>query len=257
MTGSATPPTVLITGAGRGIGRALAVDLARAGSRVALVARSGDQLAETAERVREAGGEAFPVPADLTDPAAISKITDRARDDLGAVDILVNNAGTVAPLGPTAELDASEWTRSVAVNLTAPVALTLALLPDMLARGYGRIVNVSSGVVARPDSMPRGNAYVTTKTALEAHTLTLAAELAGSGVTANIYRPGIVDTAMQGYIRTRDPAQIGEGLHRRFVGYLDHDVLITPEDSARALTRRLRALDNGRVWSSSDPLHTD
>lgn len=254
MTGPATPPTILITGAGRGIGRALAVDLARSGSRLALVARSADELAETTERVREAGGEAFSIPVDLADPAAVSTIAARVRDDLGAVDVLVNNAGTVAPLGPTAALEVAEWTRSVAVNLIAPVALTMALLPGMLGRGYGRIVNVSSGVVTRPDSMPRGNAYVTTKTALEAHTLTLAAELDRSGVTANIYRPGIVDTAMQGYIRTRDPARIGEGLHRRFVGYRSENALITPEDSARALTRRLWRLDNGRVWSPSDPI---
>ena len=87
----------------------------------------------------------------------------------------------------------------------------------MRERGWGRIVNVSSGIAAHPETMIGGNSYATTKAALEAHTVNLAAELAGTGVTVNIYRPGIVDTAMQTWIRSQDPARIGEQLHARFV----------------------------------------
>jgi NAD(P)-dependent dehydrogenase (short-subunit alcohol dehydrogenase family) len=117
------------------------------------------------------------------------------------VDILVNNAATVEPLGPTAAVEAAELRAAFELNVVAPAALTAAVLPGMLSAGWGRIVNVSSAIVARPDSMARFNAYAATKAALEAHTVNLAAELRGTGVTVNAYRPGGVDTAMQAWIR--------------------------------------------------------
>lgn len=145
----ASPPTALITGAGRGIGRALALELARTGTRLALVARSPNELAEAVGQVRAAGVVSLAIRADLADPDAPRDIIDRVQDELGTVDTLVNNAGTVAPLGATAELDPTEWARAMTVNLTAGVALTIAVLPGMLERGHGRVVNVSSGAAAR------------------------------------------------------------------------------------------------------------
>jgi NAD(P)-dependent dehydrogenase (short-subunit alcohol dehydrogenase family) len=117
------------------------------------------------------------------------------------VDILVNNAGVVAPLGASTGIQFEAFVRAFAVNVISPAELTFALLPAMLERRWGRVVNVSSAIVAAPAAMVGGNAYVATKAALEAHTLNLAAELAGTGVTVNVYRPGSVDTAMQAWIR--------------------------------------------------------
>jgi NAD(P)-dependent dehydrogenase (short-subunit alcohol dehydrogenase family) len=240
--------TALVTGAGRGIGRAIAVELARRGARLALLARSAGQLDETAGLVRSCGSEAYVLPADLGDREAPGRVARRVLDDFGPVDILVNNAAVVWPLGPSVSIDPAAWVQSFDLNVAAPMALTFALLPDQLRQGWGRVVNVSSGVVARPGSMVGGNAYVTAKTALEAHTVNLAAEVRGTGVTANVFRPGSVDTGMQAWIRGQEPAAIGPALHERFTRSYAEGALITPEHSARALVDRLPGDDNGRIW---------
>jgi 3-oxoacyl-[acyl-carrier protein] reductase len=121
----------------------------------------------------------------------------------------------------------------------------------MLDAGWGRVVNVSSGIVASPAGMVRGNAYAATKAALEAHTVNLAAELAGIGVTVNAYRPDGVDTAMQAWIRQQDPGRIGTGLHERFTRNYAEGTLITPEHSAGVLLARLAGDDTGTVWDVS------
>jgi 3-oxoacyl-[acyl-carrier protein] reductase len=254
VTAPFSPTTAVITGAGRGIGRAVARRIARPGAHVALLARSAEELRRTAEEVRAVGATPLVIAVDLADLEQVSAGAERIRHTLGPVDVLINNAGTVAPLGDSAEIDPAEWAKAVTLNLTAAALLTFALLPGMLEQHRGRIVNVSSGVVARPGSMTRGNAYVTAKTALEAHTLNVAAEIDGTGVTANVYRPGTVDTAMQTYIRTQDPERIGQQLHDRFVRYHSEGALITPEHSANALVAHLQGSGNGRIWTVPDPV---
>jgi len=136
------------------------------------------------------------------------------------------------------------------INVVAPAALTAAVLPGMLDAAWGRVVNISSGIVAAPAGMVRGNAYATTKAALEAHTVNLAAELRGTGVTVNAYRPGGVDTAMQAWIRQQDPERIG-ALHERFNRNFAEGTLITPEHSAAALLAHLAGDDTGAIWDVS------
>jgi 3-oxoacyl-[acyl-carrier protein] reductase len=102
--------------------------------------------------------------------------------------------------------------------------------------------------------MVRANAYATSKAALEAHTVNLAAELDGTGVTLNAFRPGSVDTAMQAWIRGQDPAQVGAELHRRFTASYQDGNLISPQQSAQSLLARLASDDNGQIWSISDPV---
>jgi NAD(P)-dependent dehydrogenase (short-subunit alcohol dehydrogenase family) len=121
----------------------------------------------------------------------------------------------------------------------------------MRERGWGRVVNISSGIVADPAGMVGGNAYATGKAALEAHTVNLAAELAGTGVTANVYRPGSVDTAMQEWIRGQDGAP---ALSERFRRSHADGRLITPDHSAAALLHRLTTTDvTGAIWDVTDP----
>ena len=203
--------TALITGAGRGIGRAVALGLADAGAALILIARSTGQLAQAQAILLGRGaaaGRIRVIPADLGDEQHRGRAA-AAAVAAGRVDILVNNAATVEPLGPTAAVPVAELRRAFELNVIAPAALSAAVLPDMLDAGWGRIVNVSSAIVARPDFMVRFNAYAATKAALEAHTVNLAAELRGTGVTVNAYRPGGVDTAMQPGSASKIPSASG------------------------------------------------
>ncbi|HEY4460377.1 MAG TPA: SDR family oxidoreductase [Pseudonocardiaceae bacterium] len=250
-----TKRTALVTGAGRGIGRAVAIGLARSGARVAVLARSGEQAEETVRLINEVGAEGLAVVADVTDDAATERALARIDDAYGPVEVLVNNAAVVWPLGPSRAVDPAHWAAALAVNLTAVVRLNLAVLPAMLDRGWGRIVNVSSAVVGRPASMIGGNAYVTGKAALEAHSVNLAAEVTGTGVTVNVYRPGAVDTAMQAWIRDQDGTGF-PALHERFHHMYEEGLLITAEQSAAALVPRIAGAETGQTWDFADPART-
>jgi NAD(P)-dependent dehydrogenase (short-subunit alcohol dehydrogenase family) len=245
-----TGKTALITGAGRGIGQAIAFGLAAAGASVVLLARTTAQLDESRELLRGQGvtaGRISVLPADLADEEDRGRAMAAALA-AGRVDILVNNAATVEPLGPTAGVAAGDLRLAFELNVIAPAALTAAVLPGMTDAGWGRVVNISSAIVARPAGMVGGNAYAATKAALEAHTLNLAAELAGTGVTVNAYRPGGVDTAMQAWIRGQDPRRIGAALHERFTRSFAEGDLITPDRSAAVLLAHLAGDDTGAVW---------
>ena len=132
--------------------------------------------------------------------------------------------------------------------------MTLArrVLPGMLDAGWGRIVNVSAAIAARPGMLAGLNTYAASKGALEAHTLNLAAELEGTGVTANVYRPGTVDTSMQAYIRDQPREQIGAPLHDRFTTMLHSGALITPRASADSMIARLAGQASGEIWDVND-----
>ncbi|HEX3802519.1 MAG TPA: SDR family oxidoreductase [Solirubrobacteraceae bacterium] len=248
---SFTGRVALVTGAGRGIGRAIALGLADAGGRVALISRTEVELAAVAAEIRSQGGTASTIVADVGDPEQASQVMDRVTTELGPVEILVNNAAVVWPLGLSATIDPGDWQQATQINVIGPVTLSLAALPRMIERGWGRIANVSSGVAANPTAMIGGNAYTATKAALEAHTLNLAAELDNTGVTANVFRPGAVDTAMQGWIREQDPERIGTALHARFVATQQSGTLLTPQRSAGVLLDHLAADGNGEIWNVS------
>jgi 3-oxoacyl-[acyl-carrier protein] reductase len=237
----------IVTGAGRGIGRATAALLAREGADVACVARTGSELAEAAAGVRAAGRMAVGIQADIGDPGAAALIAARAQAELGDVGILVNNAATVTPVGPTAAVDPEQWARALAVNVVGPMRLTRVLLDGMLKRGWGRIVNISSGIAAAPAGMVGMNAYAASKAALEAHTLNLAAELAGTGVTVNVLRPGTVDTAMPAWIRAQPAAQIGAALHDRFMVMHESGVMAPPARPAGMIVNLLAGEATGHV----------
>src|SRR5262245_27237905 len=135
----------LVTGGGRGIGRAVAAALAGAGAAVEVLARSAGQLAEVVDAHTRAPGRALTHPADVTDRNAVEAAVAAVERQLGAVDLLVNNAGVGGPVGPLAESDPDAWWRCLAVILRGPLLCSRAVLPGMLARRRGRIVNVASG----------------------------------------------------------------------------------------------------------------
>jgi len=141
----------LVTGAGSGLGRATALRLAAAGARVVLVGRRAGPLAEVAAAIRGAGGEAWAEAADLAVAAEIVALVARVREAIGPVDILVNNAGAAPTVKNLRWMPEAEWESTIAVNLTAVYAAVRAVLPDMLERGDGTIVTVSSLAALRPN----------------------------------------------------------------------------------------------------------
>jgi NAD(P)-dependent dehydrogenase (short-subunit alcohol dehydrogenase family) len=191
---SLTGQVALVTGGGRGIGRAIAHALAAAGAAVAVVARSADQLAETVASIVASGSRARAFPADVTDRAAVTEVVCAVERDLGPVDLLVNNAGLGGPAGPTWEADPDEWWRCVEVNLRGPLLCCRLVVPGMVARRRGRVINVASGAGTRP--IPFLSAYSAGKAALIRLTENLAAEAAEHGVRVFAMQPGTVRTAM-------------------------------------------------------------
>jgi NAD(P)-dependent dehydrogenase (short-subunit alcohol dehydrogenase family) len=189
-----TGRVVLVTGAGRGLGRAMALRLASDGAHVAAVARSAGELAESVRLVAEAGGVARAFVADVTDPAAVERMTHDVEDALGAIDVLVNNAGHGGTPGPVWALDADEWWMTQTVNVRGPFLCMAAALRRMVPRGRGRIINVSSR--AGNIGLPFASAYVTSKTALTRLTEIAAAEARPHGVFVFAIEPGTVRTAM-------------------------------------------------------------
>ena len=153
----------VVTGGGRGLGRAFAQALAAAGYAVAVLARTEAELAETVALIERSGGKASAFPADVVDGMAIDRAFTEVERTLGRVDLLVNNAGVVGPLGPFAESDARAWWRTLEVNLHGQMLCAHRALPGMIARRRGRIVNIASGGGAT--MLPYFSAYVTSKTA--------------------------------------------------------------------------------------------
>jgi NAD(P)-dependent dehydrogenase (short-subunit alcohol dehydrogenase family) len=180
----------VVTGGGRGVGRVLAEALAGAGAVVGLIARSADQLAESVRRIEAVGGAAVATTADLADPDAAELAMRRLRDELGPADLLVNNAGITGPIGLAWEVSEQDWWRTVEVNLRALTVCSGLVLPDMVARGRGRIVNVTSR--AGVYRWPLLSAYSVSKAAVVKYTENLAQETKRHGITVFSVHPGIL-----------------------------------------------------------------
>ncbi len=180
----------LVTGGGRGIGRAVALDLARAGAKVAVAART---RAEVDAAAREAGGAAFVV--DVADPVSVRALVADVRAALGDVEILVNAAG-VAPSAPLVKTTDEQWRQAIDVNLGGTFHCLREALPAMTAAGWGRVVNVAS--IAGKTGMPYIAAYAASKHGVLGLTKVAALESAARGVTVNAVCPGYVDTPMTG-----------------------------------------------------------
>lgn len=179
----------LVTGAGRGIGRAIAMALAQAGARVALLARSREQLADTAAAI---ASTTHVVVADVRDRVQMEAAIASSEETLGAIDILVNNAGIGGPIRPVAETGVDEWWEAMEVNLYGPLITMRRLLPGMISRKRGSIINV----VASPGAFAYFSAYSASKAGLIRLSECLAAEVEADGVAVFAMAPGTVRTAL-------------------------------------------------------------
>jgi 3-hydroxybutyrate dehydrogenase len=185
----------LVTGSGRGIGRAIAQLFAKEGAAVFLTARTERELAATAEQISRNGGRASYTPADLSRPDDCERVVATAREEFGKVDILVNNAGHYAPVAPVEEYPLAEFDKVIAVHLRAAFLLSKLVLPEMYARKYGAILNISS--ISAKAAYPWGSAYAAAKAGLLGLTRVTAAEAARKGVRVNAICPGpVAETQM-------------------------------------------------------------
>ncbi len=184
---------VLVTGASSGIGAGLAEAFAAAGATVAICARRADRLEEVAARCRTHGHDVHSWVCDLADPTQVDRLAEDANAAMGGVDVLVNNAGIPKRRHVTA-LDAATVDAVTRINYLSPVQLTLALLPQMVERGAGRIVNLSS--VAATLSSPGESAYSASKSALAVFSEAMAVDLWDTGVRVLVVYPGVVDTEL-------------------------------------------------------------
>ncbi|MFI7579291.1 SDR family NAD(P)-dependent oxidoreductase [Kocuria kalidii] len=241
--------SILLTGAGSGIGRALALELARYSPRLALVGRRPGPLEEVAALVRDKGGEAVVIPADLTAEGAPAQVVAAAREQLGGIDVLINNAGNVRA-GRLEAIEESEVLAQIGLNLTAPILLTRAALPALRASGEGAVVNVSSGLGLL--GMAFYATYGATKAGIAHFGEALRRELHGEGVHVLNVFPGATDTPMM----DSSDAQAQHGFDRE-----------SPEEVARATVEGLVAGELTVVrgesmvrmiaWNREDPAAVD
>jgi len=190
----------LITGGGRGIGRAVALRLAKNGWDVAIAARSADELSATA---RECGGRTLAITADVASPEQVHAMVQRTESELGPIDLLVNNAGVAGPLLPFVETDPADWWHVQEVNVRGPMLCCHEVVPGMIRRGRGRILNLASG--AGGFAIPNMGPYALSKAAIIRFSEQLALELAPHGIQVFPIRPGVVRTRMVEAVRQRVP----------------------------------------------------
>jgi 3-oxoacyl-[acyl-carrier protein] reductase len=183
----------LVTGASQGIGRACALELARAGATVALAARSADKLAALAEEITASGGQAAAFTLDVAGEESLKSGAKAVLERYGKVEILVNNAGITRD-GLMMRMKRADWDDVLSTNLTGAFLLTQALLPAMLKNRWGRIINITS-VVGRTGQAGQVN-YASSKAGLIGFTRSIAREVASRGITANAVAPGYIETPM-------------------------------------------------------------
>ena len=195
-----TNQVALITGAGRGIGRAIALAYAKEGAQLALAARTVSELEETARQAEALGAATYPVPADVSDEPQVNRMVQGTLERFSKLDILVNNAGVPGPVGPLWENDVSYWIRTLEVNVTGVFLCCRAALPVMLANNRGKIINIYGGRGRHVSS------YGASKVAVADLTETLYLELEGTNIQVNALSPGSIHTRM--WEETRDAAAV-------------------------------------------------
>jgi NAD(P)-dependent dehydrogenase (short-subunit alcohol dehydrogenase family) len=256
----------VVTGAGRGLGRAVALALAEGGANVAAVARSADQLQATVAQAsggaagdegRGTGGRMVAFSTDVSRIEAVEALEAAVVSKLGQPSILVNAAGIFGPIQLIRDSDPRAWIETVMIDAMAPYLLTRAFLGGMIDAGWGRIVNITSAASLHPPG-PLNSAYGTAKVALNQFTRHLAAEIAGTGVTANVIHPGDVKTDMWADIRDRVAGMGPEADgYRQWAAWVE-ETGGDPPEKAVALVLRLvsdEAKDiNGRFNWIDDPL---
>lgn len=245
----------VISGAGRGIGRAAAERLSRAGAQVVLTSRSAHQVADAAKAMAAQGARAYAFAADVSRWADVCRLAEFVLETLGTPRIVVANAGVIEPVGMTWTLDPQAWADNVAVNLHGAFHMVRAFLPAMMETGRGVLIFTSSGAATHP--VAGWSAYCAAKAGVDLFAKTLAEELeaARSEIRVHVLYPGVVDTAMQQKIREMPPERLPGA--EAFRAYHAHGVLRPPEEPAALiwwLATPFAGDYHGRVASLDDPV---
>jgi NAD(P)-dependent dehydrogenase (short-subunit alcohol dehydrogenase family) len=239
----------IITGAGRGIGAAIARAFAREGADVALAARTVAQLNQVRDEIQALGRRALVVPTDMGDPKQVKALVARTIAELGGLDIVVSNAAASGPFAPLADVTAQVWREVQAVNLEGPLTLLQAAAPHLLKQGSGCAIVVSS--IRGTNGVPMGGVYGASKAALNSIVRTLACEWGPQGVRVNAICPGPVDTFMtEAYFHGNQPLKDYYGQIAPLKRWTQAEDCAEPavflaSQAARAITGQLLVVDGG------------
>ncbi len=237
-----------VTGGGRGIGRAAAIALAEQGAAIAIVSRTQSELDQTAGEIKSRGGKVLTALLDVSNWDMVEWTAKQIEASLGPIDLLINNAGVLEPLGKLWETNPEEWTRLIDVNVSGAYYCMRAVLPGMVTRDRGVVVNISSGAGTFP--APNWTAYAVSKAALDHLTRTLAADLKGTAVRTYSLHPGITESNMQHTLRNATADQLPPERIQFFIDEKTSGKVLDPSVPAQAivwLCSSLCDLDNGAM----------
>ena len=216
----------IITGGGRGLGRSVALAFGKEGAKVVVAARTREEIEHVAEELRSLRKDAIAIPADVSSEDQVNQMVRKALEAYGTIDILVNNAGARGPIAPIHEIPLAEWEQTLRVNLTAAFLCTKAVIPVMIKKKEGKIINVATTMTPRPNLTP----YMVAKAGLIHLTKQLSRELKDYNIQVNAIHPGVMDTQMQEEIRKAGAKAIGTDMFERLK---EEGILHPPSEPAK------------------------
>mgnify|MGYP001466655803 CR=1 FL=1 len=228
----------IITGAGRGLGRSVALAFCREGASVVLSSRSAEEVEHVAEELRALRKQAIAVPADVSREDEVDRLVRTTLETYGTVDILVNNAGSRGPIGPLQETSLADWEETLRVNLTSAFLCSKAVLPTLMEKRQGKIINVATTLNPRPNLTP----YMVAKAGMIQLTKQLSRELKEFHIQVNAVHPGVMDTQMQEEIRMAGPQAIGTDMFDRLK---EEGILHAPSEPAKLILYLASAAADG------------
>ena len=193
-----TGQVAIVTGGGRGIGRAFAQALAKVGVKIVVTARTKHELEQTVELIQSSGGQAIAIPGDVSEPSTVEQIAKITEKKFGTADILINNAGITGPVTNEWDADPSDWWRTMEINMRGTYLMTREILPSMISRNRGRIINLTSAVVLK--TYPYFTSYTVSKAAIIYYTQNLAGQVKDQGISVVAYHPGGPETEMSRHL---------------------------------------------------------
>jgi 3-oxoacyl-[acyl-carrier protein] reductase len=221
----------IITGAGRGLGRASAIEMAREGAHLVILSRTTRQIKATSRMIERVGGKALSQKADISRLKDVEEAVDKAHSHFGKIDILMNNAAVTGPVKPLYKVDGGDWNTCMDINLTGYFLFSKAVIPHMIHQNKGKIINVTSGLGAM--AMPLFGGYSIAKAGVIHLTKILAAELKAHNIQVNGLDPGVMDTRMQEELRNLGPEVLGDKTYAEFSGLKERGLLKPPERVAK------------------------